>query len=163
MAWKSTNQLLWEDFQGVPDSTLPFLALTMQDVSLSTDTITDDLFMLRVAAEFLPEESWVRSGAKTMDLLAHENLHFTIAELHARLLRQALTRHPPVSSAEVNKVISSEYDSIMTQRDAMQIDYDRETEHGIKRNEQLAWQKRIALELNKLRAYADQRVTMKLR
>ena len=161
--WRAVDQLTWEDFQGTPDTSLPWFAMTSSVLQMSPDTIQEKTVVLRVIADFRPTESWVLPHARTQVLLEHESWHFNIAEYHARLLRQAVATHAPVAMKEMNKTLANIYENVIKKRDAMQDNYDRETDHGLKKKEQQVWQQRIGRELERLKKFEDQQVVLKLK
>lgn len=161
--WRAVDQLTWADFQGEPDTTLPWFAMTSSSLEMSSDTMRATELMLTVVTRFSPTDSWVIPERSTPELLEHERWHFNIAELHARKLREAVARHPAVSPKELEPTLAKLYEHVVKERDAMQEVYDRETEHGIKRDVQARWQDRILRELNGLKKHADHRVRLRLK
>ena len=163
MDWRSVDQLTWADFQGKPDTTLPWFAMTATSMEMSSDTMFPDAVVLKVVTRFEPWDSWVVTGWDTPELLEHERWHFNIAELHARRLRLAIAKHSAVSIDDLERTLTALYEKAATERDAMQAVYDQETKHGIDRDAQRRWQDRILRELNATKEYAEHRVRLRLR
>lgn len=155
--WKAESRLRWEDFQGVPLEKTPFHANTNSGISYSWGLKgTSERMELdyKVETFFYPEQSWVQAGSKNAHLLKHEQLHFDISELHARKLRKLLTN---VDSSKLNKdskdYLNKLYEKIDKERSAMQIAFDKESDHGINTEAEIKWQQFIEQELNKFQAY----------
>jgi hypothetical protein len=163
IVWRSVDQLTWDDFQGTPDTTLPWFAMTSSVLQMSPDTILEKSVVLTVIADFRPDDSWVLPDARTPELLAHESWHFNIAEYHARLLRQTIATHPAVAMKDMNRTLEGIYGPLIKKRDAMQDAYDRETNHGLRKKEQAQWQQKIQRELERLKKFADQQVVLRLK
>ena len=91
--WKSSNQLKWSDFKREPVKSSEYFAVTNSGIKYSWSSSFDGTsyaFSFEVNSYFNPNESWVKKGKKTDELLNHEQLHFNISELHARSLRSKL-------------------------------------------------------------------------
>ena len=90
--WRE-QPLQWEDFQDTPDAANPFHANTSSGLSYSWSlktSIKGSELNYQVESFFNPDLSWVKPGKESLHLLAHEQLHFDITELHARKLRAAM-------------------------------------------------------------------------
>jgi len=91
IAWSAARPLTWADFKARPLATEQLAALTSATIDVQVGC-KDYVFAAQVNAVFIPSESWVRDAKKaSANLLRHEQLHFDITELHARMLRQKLT------------------------------------------------------------------------
>jgi hypothetical protein len=88
LTWSAARPLRWADFKHRPTSPDRLAALTASNIDVQV-ACKDFVFSSTVTAVFLPRESWVRAAPKaSANLLRHEQLHFDITELHARMLRQ---------------------------------------------------------------------------
>ena len=85
-------------------------------------------------------------------ILSHEQLHFNIAEVAARKLYQEiqLLRDQP---GDVPRQVSDLFARINSDCDKMQQQYDEETAHGIKPEEQASWKKKVTEMLEQYPAY----------
>lgn len=146
--WKSSNQLKWSDFKREPVKSSEYFAVTNSGIKYSWSSSFDGTsyaFSFEVNSYFNPNESWVKKGKKTDELLNHEQLHFNISELHARSLRSKL------NNFEFTDDFKTEIDSIYNlvrkeENDAQEL-YDNETNHSLNKEEQKRWNKLIKAEL----------------
>lgn len=91
--WNQDKKLEWKDFTGVLDPNLFGNALTSYKIEIIPENVLVDAEdniqnyeNLTVVAKFYKDKSWATS--RTDGLLAHEQLHFDIAELYARKIRK---------------------------------------------------------------------------
>ena len=158
LMWEEAKPLTWADFQGTPNPNNPFQANTNSGISYSWsfkasgDEVT---FASEVFCFFLPKGSWVRPGKASTNLLAHEQLHFDITELHARKLRKELENFTAVGSKDMKKLLGDIYKKIDAERKLMQERYDRETDHSQKEKVQEEWQQKIEAELAALEEFSS--------
>lgn len=151
MGW-GQNALTWEDFKAPPDPNSPFTANTSSGISYSWSLKTSVLgkeYKYEVHSFFNPGKSWVKNGG-SVHLLAHEQLHFDITELHARKLRKAMTQFDFKKSLEVKAALQAIYQKMERERASMQNKFDLETRHSMDEAAQLKWQEFIEVELEKL-------------
>ena len=152
LEWRADRLLTWDDFKARPN-TDRLEALTSSTIDATIGCI-DYKFSGQVTAVFTPSESWVRNaGRATPALLRHEQLHFDLTEVHARLLRQKLTlvkfdcMHLQPAFNNLTKVAF-----LTWQRDEAK--YDQETNHGLNAPKQKEWDQKIQQRLQDLAAYA---------
>ncbi|RTQ47731.1 DUF922 domain-containing protein [Hymenobacter gummosus] len=153
LAWSATRRLTWADFKARPMTGDPLHALTTANIGAQIGC-QDYVFSAKVQATFTPTESWVKAPHTASEaLLHHEQIHFDLTEVHARLLRQKLTTlkfncdqlQPAFNN--VMKVAISNW-----QREQQR--YDGETNHGLNLVKQKAWDDQIQQRLTTLQAYA---------
>jgi hypothetical protein len=146
------NSLTWENFKATPDQNSPFTANTSSGISYSwslKSSVLGKEYNYEVHSFFNPEESWVKNSGST-HLLAHEQLHFDITELHARKLRKALSEFDFKKTREVKPALQAIYQKVEIERASMQNKFDLETRHSMEEAAQLKWQQYITEELKKL-------------
>src|SRR5690348_5350311 len=85
IVWNEYRPLTWEDFQGKRSEDAAGDAGTVVQIKAKPYMVKDQV-KYDVAAVFVKNKSW--SDAQTKELLAHEQLHFDIAELYARKIRK---------------------------------------------------------------------------
>lgn len=156
--WKE-DPLTWEDFQAPVDKRSSFQANTNAGLSYSWGVRNENgivSLQYEVLSFFNPHLSWVVPTSKSEYLLSHEQLHFDITELHARKLRQHLAQ---VSIDELGKnpkeVLNSFYTKVEKERTAMQLNYDKETNHSLNKEAEAKWQQFVKTELKKLKDYRE--------
>ncbi len=151
IAWSSTRRLSWADFKATPDPRSGNAALTSSKISFKYSQSGAN-FSYQIACEFDKNASWGK--VKTPLILAHEQGHFDISEIHARKLNRALQQYS-INEASLAKDISSIYQKIMEEQNSLQSDYDNETNFSRNPGQQQAWLEKIKKELERLEAYAD--------
>ncbi|MEE3224931.1 MAG: DUF922 domain-containing protein, partial [Bacteroidota bacterium] len=85
--------------------------------------------------------------------LKHEQTHFDISEVHARMFRKAVAefRFTRNSKVEIQKI----YKKIESSRRNMQQQFDAETEHSVNREAERRWESNVEALLRKYRHWAD--------
>lgn len=157
LAWNEKKPLSWKDFQGEPNHRISYDASTNSGMSyswsLSTSAKGKNEFVYEVKSNFYPNLSWVKEKEKNDHLLAHEQLHFDISELHARKLRKAMLEY--CLGKDIKMDLRDIYHRIESDRQRMQEQYDAESRHSLDRENEAKWQEFVKLELRKLQAYAS--------
>ena len=148
--WSADRKLNWNDFRGRPDPATGNAALTSTSINVDYSYNKHEL-KFTIRCQFDPTKSWGR--VRNNHILGHEQAHFDIAEIHARILYKMLQEYK-FKSATVNDDIAKIYDMVMQQHHDMQAAYDGETDYSRKPSIQEHWQERIAQSLEELSAYA---------
>lgn len=154
--WQEDRPLTWEDFKAIPDNTESYSANTNSGMSYSWNYSTasgQPVLEFEVFSNFYPGLSWVKQIENEDYLLAHEQLHFDISELHARKLRKALDEYEIGRS--IRQDLKRIYNSIDAERSAMQNQFDRETSHSENRKAEMQWREFVKKELAKLQNYSS--------
>jgi len=153
--WQNNDRLEWSDFKGKPDLKMDAAALTASGIALelSAKTTKNSLieYKVKVEARFYPDQSWYKKKFANSFVLAHEQLHFDITELHARKLRQKIDQ--AILSIQINKEIDHLNKIINKELKAMQEEYDRDSNYSRNKETQRKWQSLIQKELKKLSKY----------
>lgn len=159
ISWIEKTPLKWQDFQGAPLEKTLFHANSNTGLSYSwglKGTSQKMELEYKVETFFYPEGSWVQPASKSDYLLKHEQLHFDISELHARKLRKLLEN---LDASKINKdsrnYLNKLYENIDKERSAMQIAFDKESNHSLNKEAELKWQQFIKEELNKFNQYIN--------
>lgn len=124
-----------------------------KSIQYSKELVEYELYAL-----FVKGKSWTKSNS--LELLAHEQLHFDISELAMRRMRQKFSKHKIVTLEGVNKMLHSTFQAASKERKRLNREYDEETNHGLNKENQLAWEKRIKKELELLNDYSSIRVSI---
>ena len=149
--WKSDRKLTWKDFEGKAVSKSDNAALTSSNINFKFGYGSSG-FNYSITCQFDKSRSWVR--IKNDLILAHEQGHFDIAEIHARKLKKALGNYK-YNENSVSTDINKLYADIMKQHHERQNLYDLETDHSRKTDQQVEWLKKIVAELKEMEAYAN--------
>jgi hypothetical protein len=141
-AWSAARRLVWSDFQGAPPSDGTEGAKTTYAL-YSAWKCRGEAFQFRVVAGFRTTQSWVkpavlRDTAQSRSILAHEQTHFDLAEVHARLMRRYFAglanacRHTDAQLSALAQQLEDE-------AGVEQRRYDAETNHGLLADRQAEW------------------------
>jgi hypothetical protein len=103
---------------------------------------------VRVEVRLRAGESWVVKGRQSDDLLSHEQGHYDITGLMGRDLAEDLSRVTASSESALKREVERIAQHYRTQGQALQRQYDRETNHGQNRSEQDRWKQRIRDAIN---------------
>ncbi len=142
--FQEKSVLNWSDFKGSPNvhSSHHAAANTGMGYSWSYGTANGTLdFTYEVKSHFYPQLSWVKKEAADDYLLAHEQLHFEISELHARMLRKTMASY--TIGRNIRRDLKIIYQKAEAKRRAMQTAYDTETRHSIDTLAQKQWRLKI--------------------
>ncbi len=146
--WSTGRRLNWEDFKGQPDDSNPHHALTAANLAVSA-SCKNNQYTYTVKCVFLPQQSWSKKK-NSEKLLAHEQLHFDLTEVHARQLRHDLQQ---ISCANLKTKLSLVVNEAFKRWKAEQDLFDEASRHGLDKEEQRVWAARIETRLKKLEAY----------
>ncbi len=111
---------------------------------------TIDQAGVTVANTMDPRASWVRPGAATPALLDHEQHHFDLNEVYARMLVSAITGVSASGAtknavdAHLHQLIAAAGSRVLDALKVMQRGYDDQTGHGTHLVQQRAWDEQIA-------------------
>lgn len=155
MPWRETYKLEWTDFKGKPDANNDAVAMTASGISFnySIKKTTSEIisFETEVKALFYPEHSWCKKGEVDAHVLAHEQLHFDITELHARLFREKISHLK--ASSELPNILQKYNRQINQDLKVLQRAYDNETDFSIDKEAQAQWQIKISNALEKVQKF----------
>ncbi|WP_235915055.1 DUF922 domain-containing protein [Flagellimonas ochracea] len=144
------NRLTWHDFKGKVPPAAVSAATTASGISYSytANLIHHEVHLdFEVNAHFYPNESWYKPEQCNDLTLSHEQLHFDIAELFARQMRNKLesTSFSDNVKAEIRKI----YRETLEELQKYQEFYDWETDFSRNRGRQLEWNEKVAKALNR--------------
>lgn len=154
LEWQENVQLKWSDFKGQPKDLGDIVAITSSGISLrfsikeQNNVISG--FDTQVQAHFYPKRSWVHKIKASDHILAHEQLHFDITELHVRKFKKEITQLK--ISKDIKRDLNNTYERINIDMSAMQKTYDTETNYSRNVIAQSAWKKKID---DDLKIYSD--------
>lgn len=154
----STEPLTWSDFKGKPDIGNENNAVTDYNISV-IPKLKKDSISFEVKCFFSTMSSWVKEGTDTDLLLKHEQGHFDLAEIYARLLRKEL-----LENKFFYRTIQEDFTKLQTASmdncNKEQVLYDRETNHSSNKERQLEWNRKFEKQLKELEAYRKSIVTV---
>jgi hypothetical protein len=163
LTWQDSSKLNWQDFKDEVDDESEAVASTATGITfgytIGTTNNVISSFKAEVYAHFYPLRSWVKSEGLNTHVLKHEQLHFDITELHARLFRKALQELRVGNN--LKQRIESLHNQISNDLDRMQSLYDNETRHSLDKAAQERWDKEVSEGLKALKSYAKTEILVK--
>lgn len=151
--WNEFYKLTWEDFQGSPGADAAGDAGTAVHIQAKPYYVKDQV-MYDVHAYFNRKKSWSRERSE--QLLAHEQLHFDIAELYARKIRKKVNDLREKGINDV-KIYNAAIHQILEESNDADQRYDLETLHGALLKRQSSWQKEVQTDLQAMKDYKKPR------
>jgi hypothetical protein len=154
--WCENDRLKWDDFKGkIPNNgDSSFLSAGTGYRLVAIPIEKNDVLSYDIKIVFKKYESWTIDTTAEY-LLAHEQLHFDIAELYARKLRKGIQDVSKTNRNPTEEVFKPVIQKLYLETANTQRKYDEETIHGIITESQIEWEKKIALELKKLQKYVS--------
>ena len=146
--WNENERLAWSDFRAKHRSGVSYVASTSSGISFSysySDRNGKIDLNITIQSNFYPESSWVNPKEASDYILAHEQAHFDISEIHARILRKKVSE--TTFSKNVKKELTNMYNSVDEQRVAMQRLFDKESDHSKIKEKELEWESFIKQQL----------------
>lgn len=153
--WSASRPLTFADFQGRPKPTEKLAALTSADLKAGA-SCRNYTFTGTVQASFDPSASWLRDpNEDSAELLRHEQLHFDLTEVYARILRQRLAALPAkIDCRRLQPAFDQVTQGVYAEWEREESRYDEETNHGLSKPQQAQWEKQTAQRLEQLQAFA---------
>jgi hypothetical protein len=151
--WSPGRKLTWADFKGTPNPSSPNAALTNSSINVEFG-FNGKSMTHSIKCRFNKSLSWGR--IKNDYILGHEQGHFDIAEIHARLLHKALSDYS-FNAKTVNDDVTKIYNKVIEAHVKFQKSYDLETNHSIDTAQQVVWDKKIDSLLTELKPFSDYR------
>lgn len=155
LQWNPERPLTWKDFKGKADPESTYDAWTYFGISyVYSWYYQDDLIRpdLNAWAYFDPEQSWIKKEKATPELLAHEQIHFDIAEYYCRIFCARVYTFESYNlnvEAQMDSIYAATHIDMMN----MQQKYDQETDHFNNKAAQAEWNSSIKHLLETTRIY----------
>jgi hypothetical protein len=157
LPWSAARPLRWSDYRGRPPAGRDEAAATVAGLLWGFRCV-DDAFTLHMAASFFPDRSWVnplvfvQPGAN-LRTLQHEQTHFDLTEVYARLTRQFFVqlRRPCDRTEDELTVMGQRF---VREEFSAQRRYDEETANGRDGPAQARWDHQVHERLEVLRSFA---------
>ena len=151
ISWTEGRKLTWADYKGNAKSGTDAAASTATYLGIEYN-FNSKGFGYKITCSFSKTRSW--GLHKTEYILAHEQGHFDIAEIHARKLHKLLKSYK-FNSRTVSRDVNKIYDTVMKEHHAFQSQYDQETNYSRDFTIQDEWLTKIESELKKLESYSN--------
>lgn len=151
--WSASKKLNWDDFKGNPQTGSDAAALTATHLGFAFSFIKGQV-TYNIECRFDKNRSWVL--IKNDWILGHEQGHFDIAEIFARKLKKEVSAYT-FNKNTFQKDLDVIYNKIMKEKEALQNQYDDETDFSRNKPKQEEWLKKIEKMLEELKAFSDYR------
>ena len=146
--WSEDYKLTWSDFKAPHRQGVSYVASTSSGMSFSyTSSNKNGEIDLKITihSNFYPKSSWVNPEEASDYILAHEQAHFDISEIHARILRKKISE--TTFSKNSKKELTALYKSVEEKRVAMQRLFDKESDHSKIKAKEMEWEAFIKKQL----------------
>jgi hypothetical protein len=145
--------LTWADFTGQPGKS-GYDANTYWKINYSVSGITfkgDTAIIegLSVKLELDKDQSWIKPGKESLDLLKHEQGHFDLGIICQNELIETFKKTVLLKTNYQQK-LKDIFSDIMTKYIMIGMKYDKETDHYKNRDNQKKWDDFFAAQLNKM-------------
>lgn len=151
MSWNSDKKLTWTDYKAKPDPISDAAASTSTYLVIDYNIRNNDM-SYKIQSMFSKTRSW--GLHKTAYILSHEQGHFDIAEIFARILHKKMSSYK-FDRRTYQKDLDKIYQDVIDAKSEMQNQYDRETRHSINKEKQAEWLLKIRKLLEEYEDYAD--------
>jgi hypothetical protein len=150
LEWSASRKLTWKDYKADPERGSDAAASTTSYLAIEYN-IRSNSFGYKIQSKFSKTRSW--GLHKTDYILSHEQGHFDIAEIFARKLHKKMSEYQ-FNKKTYQKDLNKIYQEILDEKEKMQNDYDKETNHSIKKEKQAEWLKKISKMLEEYEDFA---------
>ncbi|RYZ14459.1 MAG: DUF922 domain-containing protein, partial [Sphingobacteriales bacterium] len=142
---KSKAELSWKDFRGTPDTTSPYAAMIYTGIRMTylpAKNRSKDFVEITLTPFVNRNRSWFKDSLATQELLDHERGHMNITKQMTRELAEKIGSRVFREENLKQEVDSLHklYLSLLWER---QIQYDKETNHGLEAEMQVAWLEKL--------------------
>jgi hypothetical protein len=149
IVWNENKHLEWNDFSGQANDTSNYDAEAFAEVSYRYSFKNTKDFHFDVVANFNKNTSWSKKEHQSQDLLKHEQLHFDIAELYARKMKEVFDNYSYTD--DFAEEIIRLFNEKKAEYHALQRRYDDDTNHSLNKEKQSEWEIAIHEELSRLK------------
>jgi hypothetical protein len=152
--WSSNRKLKWSDFQSSVSKNKIYSnvsAVTVSSIRRSIQQFDYEVPDYFVIAYFNKRESWTKD-TNSFNLLNHEQGHFDIIEVRARMIRQEIQKLKNEDNFDLQDYEDA-IAKITAQNDSLNDKYDLETRHGTDYEAQSKWNGKIAVLLKELNQF----------
>ncbi len=150
ISWNESKKLTWADYKGKAKPDTDAAASTATYLGIEYN-FSNKGFDYKITCSFSKTKSW--GLHKTDYILSHEQGHFDIAEIFARKLNKKMSEYK-FNKNNFKDDLKKIYVNITSEKEEMQNDYDRETNHSIIKDKQTEWLRKIENMLTEHRQYA---------
>lgn len=145
IAYTSSQKLTISDFKGQPKEASNAVAITASGFSFKAGFRRKGnvaTLNITVSCSFDKRSSWMKDKGKTAYVLQHEQHHFDISYLGALDFMERL-KAIKFTIKNYNEKLNTAYQESVDKMEAMQHQYDGETQNGIAKEQQIKWNQKF--------------------
>lgn len=152
--WSDTTKLTWADFTKIDKKPgLPGEAGTTVKFHYK-DTCINGRITVLLYTWFSRSKSWVlKTSVGNKELLEHEQLHFDLIELFARMCRFKIALLEKTCTVDNHEAIMNAIAEFDKKQKEANLKYDKETEHYKNKAKQKEWKEKIEREMKDMENY----------
>jgi len=156
IVWSASRPLTVADYLGRAGMGDRLASSTSSDIKANA-ACRDFVFAGTAQATFDPNTSWFRDPKNaSAALLRHEQLHFDITEVYARIMRQKLVAFSVKANClKLQPAFNNLTKAVYLEWDREQNRYDQDTNHGLNVPRQAFWVAQTQHKLEALKAFAQ--------
>lgn len=152
LEWSDELYVSWKDYQFREQRLADDVGMALTSVIHSVrGGIIKGLPKFEVKVLFVKKDSWT-TDSTSITLLAHEKLHFDIAELYGRKIRKQIDDLFKRGERDL-KIYNKNVKQLLGDFKRYSHNYDRETRHGKDFDQQKSWFDAVYSELDRLKLY----------
>ena len=143
--YQSQRLLTWSDFAGKPIADHFAGAITSSGFGYHAQSMHDGRqieVVVEVYVYFHKKQSWKKDRIHTTYHLAHEQRHFDITRLGAQEFFDRL-KNSRLTAKNYQSFMQRLFSEVHAKNNALQDQYDRETNHSINIEKQMEWNERL--------------------
>lgn len=159
--WREDRKLTIEDFRMTPPKS-NHAAVSNCKFDYAVSTKKDSIFF-DITAEFDPKKSWMKKEFRSLEALNHEQRHFDIVEIHARMMRRNILSLGRMKEVRIRKKVDKVFVHLTESLTSMQKCYDMEAGRLSDTIPQKKWDNKIDSLLISLEAYKKREVSLKIK
>jgi len=160
--WNKDRALTWKDFKGRAKGSSPFHATTYGILKPGFEPITNTEYKFTLEVLFDSKKSWVKKGKETDELLIHEQHHFNMFEIYARIFVKRLEESNALSGKKFSDNMNKTFQKIFKELIKLQDKYDKETDHSKNEEKQKEWNIKLENMLKEYQGYAKREIIFEI-
>lgn len=143
--YTASQKLMISDFKGMPKEGSNAIAITASGFSFKAGFRRKGnvaTLNITVSCSFDKRSSWMKEKGKTQYVLQHEQHHFDISYLGALDFLERL-KGLKFTAKNYNEKLNAAYQAAVDRMEALQHQYDGETQNGIAKEQQSKWNQKF--------------------
>ena len=160
--WNDTTKLKISDFRSMNKGKGSIKALSYIGFNYKISLDGDSVIKIILNDYFDKHKSWMLKDYQNEYTRAHENGHFDIGEIYARMIRKEITEEK-ITKKNYSKKVEKIYQKNKTLMENEQKQYDEETGHSVNKEMQEKWIQDINQRLLQLENYKKDTIIIRIK